>query len=147
MDWQTWVALVAYRFFLAPPTSLDAYVLLKRWKIATEAGDWDTVWSLMGLPSSKIESSSWHSIYSEEKGCFIAERQTSHPGVSRRVRIGEKPMKRMTHVDDPYTFWVTVDIDYVDPQSGVVMSTESLSFYITKRLGRLGIWGFNPPDW
>jgi len=140
------VAFGAYQF-LAPPTSLAARILLERWKVATEAGDWNTVWSLMGPPSSKIEPFSWRPNYSEEGSIFINERQASRPGVLRRVRVSEQSIGRMTHVDDPYTFWITVDIDYVDPQSGEMLSTEPLRFYITKRAGKLGIWGFDTPDW
>lgn len=139
-------AFAAYRLFLVPPTELEAYILLERWKAATEAGDWDAVWVLMGQPSTKVEVSSSHSS-SGDKTVFIKERQTYRPGLLRRVRIGEKPMKRMTHVDDMYTFQVTVDIDYVDSDSGAIVDTETLRFYVTKRNGRLGIWGFEPPNW
>ena len=136
----------AYRLFLAPPTELEVYVLLERWKVATEASDWGTAWSLMGRPSTKVEAPSLHSD-SENKTLFIDERQTCRPNLLRRVRIGEKPIKRMTHVDDIYTFQITVGIDYLDSDSGTIVDTETLRFYVTKRDGRLGIWGFEPPNW
>jgi hypothetical protein len=139
-------AFAAYRLFLVPPTELEVYILLERWKAATEAGDWDAVWALMGQPSTKVEAPSPHSS-DGSKATFIEERQTYHPGLLRCVRIGEKPMKRMTHVDDMYTFQVTVDIDYVDSDSGAIVDTETLRFYVTKRNGRLGIWDFEPPNW
>jgi hypothetical protein len=139
-------AFAAYRLFLAPPTELEVYVLLERWKVATEASDWDAVWSLMGRPSTKVEAPSLHPD-SENKALFIDERQAYRPDLLRRVRIGEKAIKRMTHVDDIYTFWVTVDIDYVDSDSGAIVDTETLRFYVTKRDGRLGIWGFEPSNW
>ena len=53
----------------------------------------------------------------------------------------------MTHIDDPYTFFVLVDIDYMLPGSTVVPKTKDLFFYITKRAGTLGLWGFSTQDW
>jgi hypothetical protein len=139
-------AFAAYRLFLAPPTELEVYALLEQWKVATEAGDWGTVWALMGWPSAKVDASSLH-LGRGDRMLFIDERQTCRPGLSRRVRIDEKSIKRMTHVDDPYTFLIAVDIDYVNPQSGAIVGTEPLRFYVTKRAGRFGIWGFDPPNW
>jgi hypothetical protein len=140
------VAFMVY-WFIAPPTQLEARIFFRRWQSATEAGDWDAVWSLMGPPSSGIEPSTWHPNYSEEKSSFIRERQASRPGVLRRVRADGQLVRRMTHVDDPYTFLVTVHIDYIDPQLNTVTSGKPLQFYITKEAGRLGIWGFDAPDW
>ncbi len=130
---------------LAPSGEGEARRHVEQWRIATEAGDWQAVWSLLGPPSSKQEPHSWRPNYREDLHGFVYERHASYPNLRRRVWL--QGLHRMTNVDDPYTFMAMVCIDYVDTQERVVRTRDGLFFYLTKRDGKIGIWGFNTRNW
>ena len=133
-------ALLAYA---APPSEAEVSLIYAQWSRSTETDDWQTVWSLLGAPSPKVEPGTGRN--PEDYSAFTRERQAASAGMQRHVRL--KVLRRMTHVDDPDTFFVLVDIDYTLPGSNIVPKSKDLFFYITKRGGTLGLWGFSTQDW
>ncbi len=98
---------------------------------------------MLGAPSPKVEPGTGQN--PEDYSAFIHQRQAASAGMRRYVRL--TILRRMTHVDDPGTFFVLVDIDYTLPGSNRVRKTNDLFFYITKRGGTIGLWGFSTQDW
>lgn len=139
------LSLCSLLYHLAPPTEAEVFQRFGQWRQATEVGDWQTVWTMLGPPSTMTEPHLWRPNYREDQSGFIHERQASYANMQRHVRLNV--LRRMTHVDDHSTFIVDVDIDYTLPGSREIQTTNDLFFYLTKRDGRIGIWGFSTPVW
>jgi hypothetical protein len=56
-------------------------------------------------------------------------------------------MNGMMHVDDPYTFSLVVEIDYIAPESGEVRETRTFRFYATGRDGQVWLRDVNEQPW
>lgn len=139
------VVVAAWVHYWAPPMHWQAQRQYEQWQRATEAGEWATLWAMLGPPTAKIERQSWHPNYREDQAGFVGERQSSYPGMLRQVRL--EALHGMLHVDDYYTFGVFAEITYIDPQTRVVQAMQPLHFYLTKRDGRLDAWGYSTRVW
>jgi hypothetical protein len=127
-----------------PPTEDEIRDRFDTWRRAVETADWDTVWSMIDTRSTSHSRLERLSVITN-KAAFIRERQTSYPGLKRQMRL--TGIHRMTHVDDPYTFWLTVDIDYIAPESGEVRETRTFRFYATGHSGQVWLRDVNEQPW